>query len=213
MSNTSNTRSTLLDTYLSYHNLSMRPANGGEVVRDGSIFMPMLLMDAMYVVCNEWIEPLDLRHSEKKLRNNWFGNYNSFIKDFFRAFDEEQQGEICDIMDEFSEFISLHIERFRMVVMGKFMKYPLEVRNITSAALACNIFAQEAQYLWKKLHLGKNHYIAGVEVWSLKFLNAYADARCDRQESDLDLNQFQDINVATKAICNKIVEFSRGLRL
>ena len=206
-------RSNLIDTYLDYHNLSMRPANGGEVVRDGSIFMPMLLMDAMYVVYNEWIEPLDLRHKEKNLRKNWANNYNSFIKDFFRAFDEEQQGEICDIMDEFSEFISLHIERFRMVVMGKFMKYPLDVRNITSASLACNIFAQAAQYLWYKLHRSKNYDIAGVGTWSLKFLNAYANARCDRKESELDLNQFQDINVATKVICNKIVEFSRGLEL
>lgn len=205
------TESTLLDTYLDYHNLVLRSTTSEPPKRDGMPFMPMLLMDAMNLLYEDYIATLPLKHREKQLRTRWHEAYKHYINQEFMAFDDEQKCEICDLMNDFESYVHNEVERFRVVVMNKFMQYDVDVRLSLSSTLACNALAQSAQIIYQAQRRRSNQYIASVEAWSLKFLNEYANKRIDRSAMQTDLNKYQDINLATKRVCSLIIEFAEKI--
>lgn len=208
------TESTLLDTYLDYHNLTILPHKGAkEPKRDGMPFMPMLLMDAMNMLYEEYIASSPLRHKEKQLRTRWHEAYNHYISQEFLPFNDDQKCEICELMNDFEEHINNEVEMFRVASMSKFMSYDTDIRITLSAILACNALAQSAQILYKAQRRKENAYIASVESWSLKFLNEYADKKIDRSAVQVDLNQYQDLNIASRKLCGKVVDFAVGYKL
>lgn len=213
MENGVKTESTLLSTYLDYHNLTLRSTTSEEPKRDGMPFMPMLLMDAMNLLYEEYIAPLSLRHAEKQLRTRWHEAYKHYISQEFMAFNDDQKCEICELMNDFEEHIHNEVEMFRVASMGKFMQYDTNIRIALSAILACNALAQSAQILYKAQRKRENSYIASVESWSLKFLNEYADKKIDRSATQVDLNQFQDLNIASRNMCKAVVDFGRRCKL
>ena len=176
-------------------------------------FMPMLLMDAMNLLYEEYIAPLPLKHREKHLRTQWHEAYKHYISQEFMAFDDDQKCEICELMNDFEEYINNEVEMFRVASMSKFMSYDTDIRITLSAILACNALAQSAQILYKAQRRKENPYIASVESWSLKILNEYADKRIDRSVGQVDLNQYQDLNIASRKLCGKVVEFAKRCKL
>lgn len=203
----------LLDTYLTYHNLTLRSTTSQEPKRDGMPFMPMLLMDAMNLLYEEYIAPMPLRHKQKHLRTQWHEAYKHYIKQEFLPFSDDQKCEICELMNEFEEHINNEVEMFRVASMSKFMSYDTDIRITLSAILACNALAQSAQILYKAQRRKENAYIASVESWSLKLLNEYADKKIDRSATQVDLNKFQDLNIASRKLCGKVVDFAVGCKL
>jgi hypothetical protein len=219
MSNTSNTNSqgtSLLDTYLDYHNLTILPRKGvKEPTRDGMPFMPMLLMDAMNMLYDEYIAPLPLKHREKQLRTRWHDAYKHYISQEFMAFDDDQKCEICELMNDFEEHINNEVEIFRTTVMSKFMSYDTDVRLTISAILGCNILAQAAEYLWIAMRGKKkaNVYITSVVDWSQKMLNEYGKNRIEKNSKTIDLNTYKDLNVATNRVCKSVISYAQKLCL
>ena len=214
-SNTSQGKS-LLDTYLDYHNLTILPRKGAkEPKRDGMPFMPMLLMDAMNLLYEEYIAPLPLKHREKQLRTRWHDAYKHYINQEFLPFNDDQKGEICELMDAFEQHINNDVEIFRATVMGKFMSYDTDVRLAISAILGCNILAQSAEYLWIAMRGKKkaNVYITSVVDWSQKLLNEYGDNRIERSAKTIDLNTYKDLNIATNRVCKSVISYARKLCL
>lgn len=176
-------------------------------------FMPMLLMDAMNLLYEEYIAPLPLKHREKQLRTRWHEAYKHFISQEFLPFSDDQKCEICELMDDFEEHINNEVEMFRVASMGKFMQYDTDIRITLSAILACNALAQSAQILYKAQRLKENPYIVAIETWSYKLLNEYADKKIDRGATQVDLNQFQDLNIASRNMCKAVVDFAVGCEL
>jgi hypothetical protein len=219
MSNTSNTNSqgtSLLSTYLDYHHLTILPRKGCErATSDGMPFMPMLLMDAMNMLYDEYIAPLPLRHREKQLRTRWHEAYKHYISQEFMAFNDDQKCEICDKMNEFEDAIHNEVELFRVTVMSKFMKYDTDVRLAISAILGCNILAQSAEYLWIAMRGRKkaNVYITSVVDWSQKLLNEYGNNRIERNAEPIDLNTYQDLSIATNKVCKSVISYAQKLCL
>ena len=203
----------LLDTYLTYHNLTLRSTTNEPPKRDGMPFMPMLLVDAMNLLYEEYIAPMPLRHKQKHLRTQWHEAYKHYIRQEFMAFDDDQKCEIVELMNDFEEHINNEVEMFRVASMGKFMQYDTDIRITLSAILACNALAQSAQILYKAQRKRENSYIASVESWSLKLLNEYADKKIDRSATQVDLNKFQDLNIASRNMCKAVVDFARGCKL
>lgn len=208
------TESTLLDTYLAYHNLSILPRKGAkESKSDGMPFMPMLLMDAMNLLYEEYIAPLPLRHKEKQLRTRWHEAYKHFMAEFFMPFDDDQMDDICDLMNDFDDYIHNEIEIFRVATMDQFMQYDSMVGLVLSSSLACNILAQYAQILWKVMRQSECTYITSIEIWSHKFLNEYADKRINRDTKQIDLNILEPLRISSQNICHKIIKFAESLYL
>lgn len=203
----------LLDTYLDYHNLTILPRKGAkEPTRDGMPFMPMLLMDAMNMLYEEYIAPLPLKHREKQIRTRWHEAYKHFMAQEFMAFDDDQKEEICDKMNEFEDAIHNEVEMFRVVAMERFMQYDTEVRLTLSATLACNILAQSAEYLWNAMRgrSKSNMYINSVVNWSHEFLNIYGDKKLERAPKKIDLNAFEDIRISVGRLCKAINKYSKS---
>ena len=209
------TESTLLDTYLDYHNLTLRSTTSQEPKRDGMPFMPMLLMDAMNLLYEEYIAPMPLKHREKQLRTRWHEAYKHYIKQEFLPFSDDQKCEICDIMDDFGKAIHNEVEIFRTTVMSKFMEYDTDVRLAISAILGCNILAQSAEYLWIAMRGRKkaNVYITSVVDWSQKLLNEYGNNHIERNAKTIDLNTYKDLNVATNRVCKSVISYAQKLCL
>ena len=206
----------LLDTYLDYHDLMLKPRVWqGEPQRDSMPFAPMFLMDAMNIIYTEHIAPLPLKHREKQIRTRWHDAYEHFMKGFFIPFDVDQQCELCELMDGFESAIHNEIEMFRIAVMDKFMKYDTQTRLVLSATLACNVLAQSAEYLWNALHSRKkqNAYIISTIEWSHKFLELYGDKRIDRTSRAIDLNEYNDINLAVNRICKSVLSYAKSIEL
>lgn len=211
-SNTSQGKS-LLDTYLTYHNLVLRSTTSEAPKINGMPFMPMLLMDAMNLLYDEYIAPLPLKHREKQLRTRWHEAYKHYINQEFMAFDDDQKCEICDMMDDFEEYIHNEVELFRVASMSRFMQYDTDIRITLSAILGCNVLAQSAEYIWIALRGKRNNnpYIASVVEWSHKMLNEYGDNRLDRSEKQIDLKAFNDLRVAVNKLCTSIADYSKNL--
>lgn len=215
MENEVKTESTLLSTYLDYHDLTLRSTTSEEPKRDGMPFMPMLLMDAMNILYTQYIAPLPLRHAEKQLRTRWHEAYKHYINQEFMAFDDDQKCEICELMNDFEEHIHNEVEIFRATVMNKFMSYDTDVRLAISAILGSNILAQSAEYLWIAMRGKKNAnvYITAVVDWSQKLLNEYGDNHIKRSAKTIDLNTYKDLNVATNRVCKSVISYAQGLCL
>lgn len=206
----------LLETYLEYHNLVLRPRKGqGEPTRDGMPFMPMLLMDAMNLLYEEYIAPLPLKHREKQLRTRWHDAYKHYIAQEFMAFDDDQKCELCDKMNEFEDAIHNEVEMFRVVSMNHFMNYDTEVRLTLSSILSCNILAQSAEYIWNALRgrRNANQHINSVVIWSHELLSVYGDKVLDRTQKKIDLNTFNDLHLSVNKLCDAIGDYSKALVL
>jgi hypothetical protein len=207
--------SNLLDTYLSYHNLVIK-SKQKDAKPDGNIFMPMLLMDAMNMLYNDYIAKLPLKHKEKLLRTRWHDAYEHFIKQELMAFNDDQKLYICEyIMDDFEEYINNEVEMFRVAAMSRFMQYDTDVRLTLSAILSCNILAQSAEYVWNALRGRKkeNMYIKSIVHWSHELLDVYGDNRIDRTQKKIDLNQFEDIRLAVNKLCVAIGNYAKNLNV
>ena len=200
-------RASLLDSYLKFHGI--RLISKKKTARDGMVFAPMFLMDAMNMIYDKYIASAPVKHESKRFRALWHEAYCHYIKNEFRAFNDDEKCEICDLMDEFSDHINNEVEIFRTTVMSKFLQYEADVRLIISGTLACNVLAQSAQIICKAQYHAENPNIASVESWSLKFLNAYADKHIDRSATQTNLNLYKDVDLACKRICNAIIDFAK----
>ena len=176
-------------------------------------FMPMLLMDAMNMLYDEYIAPLPLRHEQKRLRSWWHEAYMQFVAQAFMPFDDDQKDELVTKMLEFEDDIHDEVEMFRVASMNHFMVYDTDVRITLSAILACNALAQSAQILYKAQHRKENKSIALCEQWSLKLLNKYGDNVLDRSVRQIDLNSHQDTMLASKKMCSAVVKFAEKWKL
>lgn len=204
----------LLDTYLSYNHLVIN-TKSKEVKPDGNIFMPMLLMDAMNVLYKEYIDKLPLKHREKQIRTRWHDAYKHFIAQEFMAFDDDQKCELCDMMDDFEEYIHNEIEMFRVATMSRFMKYDTDIRLTLSAILSCSILAQSAEYIWNALRGRKrsNMYISSIVHWSHELLNVYGDGRIERVAKNIDLNEYNDVRKAVNKLCVAIGDYAKSIQV
>lgn len=206
-----NTPSTLLDTYFTYHNLTL--LSGSE--HDCAPLMPYMLMDAMNLIYDDYIKPLDLKHNLKHLRKQWHDAYLRLTSDFFRCFNADQQGEVVEIMDGLSAHIHNEVELFRVAVMNHFMHIESDTRVTLSAIIACNHLAQSAQILWKWVRRSRrgnmlaNPHIAIVENTSLRFFDEYARQYKVDAKTEMDLTHIQTISDASHKLCEAIADFSR----
>lgn len=204
----------LLDTYLDYHNLTILPRKGTkEPRRDGMPFMPMLLMDAMNMLYDEYVAPLPLRHEQKRLRSWWHEAYMQFVAQAFMPFNDGQKDELVTKMLEFEDEIHDDVEMFRVASMNHFMAYDTDIRIALSAILACNALAQSAQILYKAQHRKENKSIALCEQWSSKLLDKYGDDVLDRTVRQIDLNSHQDTMLASKKMCSAVIKFAEKCKL
>ena len=174
---------------------------GGDA-QDESILAPLILADSAYLVYEEHIKPLGLKHQFKLHQNNFMRCYTAMNKDFFSAFNPEETEYIIDI------------EILRISVINNLTQFPLEVRkNIASFAALVHL-SQCARILFGELFKVKsyegvepmkNKHLDGMVSYSANLFKAYTLQYAHNTEI-IDLNEIKGITAASTVLCNKILK-------
>ena len=152
--------------------------------------MPVLILDLMYQLHNEWIATPAKSFTQKNRyhHQNWMKAYRAFNKRFYGRFSPAEYDEVCDMMDDFEATMSNHITIARLAVMDCFPELSTDDSLILGAISLCNTLCHTANALWRnvfrKPHIspeGKvvpgdplpNSDIEGMIHHSIRLMNEY----------------------------------------
>lgn len=197
----------MIDTYLK--SIGMKRIKGDGL----DPLMPFIMMDAMYQIYTKEIAPLPCRHELKHVKKSWIESYNVFNREFFRAFNVDEQGEVIDLMDDFEKFIHNDVLIAKLAIMNELRDLPTEDASVCASCVMCNILAQAAHIIWSKI-FGKcrllnpaGKYILGVEKNSTKFMNLYHSRISTRH---VDPNRSKKIVDSVDILCKKMVKWVKS---
>lgn len=199
----------LMDTFIEKNHLRLVR---GDKEHSSPLLLPYLMVDGMYCLYFEHIAELNVRHRLKHLKTQWETNYRRFLSKFMCVFSEDELVDLCDIMNDFSDFIHNDVEILRVAIMRQLDKYDLETRKTLSAVIACNHLLQSAQVIWGyNFQDGRgrkdvNDHIRNMEHLSMEFLNEFIKGRRVYSES-IALDTLPEVAKASKALCKKMVAF------
>lgn len=205
------TSSDLVDIYL-YH-LGMHRVKG-----DGyDAILPFFMLDAMYQIMTKEIVPIKSRHEQKLAMKRWMASYTTFNRDFFSAFDQDQQDEIIDMMDDFEAYINNDVIVAEVAVMNELAKYeiPFEEQKAVAACMVCHVLAQTSQITWGAIYKNKrgqdkeNPYIKAILKYSWQWMNLYFGKISDAY---INPNDSEPICTAMNILCKKMVNFLKTLQ-
>lgn len=110
-----------------------------------SPLMYFFLMDASKMIYDSDMAKRECSGMELKMRNRVKEGYHLFFKDFFSAFNTEQQDYLIEKADEYEEFISHHLFIAEVAMMECVKDKPLERQREEAKAWLCNFLAGDAQ--------------------------------------------------------------------
>lgn len=201
------TSSEMINTYLK--SIGMKRIKGEGL----DPLLPFIMMDSMYQIYTKEIAPLPCKHELKHIKKSGIENYNVFNRDFFRAFNVEEQGEVIDLMDDFEQFIHNDVLIAKLAIMNEMKDLSTEDASVCASCVMCNILAQAAHIVWKKI-FGKcrllnpaGKYILGVERSSTKFMNLYHSSISMRH---VDPNKSKPIVDSVDILCKKMVKWVKS---
>lgn len=178
---------------------------------DENVLMPFFLADSAYLIYDEQIKPLAFRRELKMHAKKFIECYRSFIKDFFAAFDDEQQDYVVEKMDALYGTIAYDIEVFRMAIINHTAQFPLEVRQTLASLSACMHLVQCSWIVYRHVFSGQNgpmynKDLQGMMSSSHSLFQAYANQRANRTNV-AELNKVKAISAASRVLCNRILKF------
>lgn len=171
-----------------------------------SPILPFFILDVMYSILTKDLMPIPVKGPTKKALHDWTHNYNIVNRDFFRAFTPEQQDEVIDIMDAFSEAIGNDITITQVAVMNQLAKHgiPFERQKIIASSVLCNILAQQASIIWEEVFKYVNRYLAAIERHSKIWMQSYF---LQHSRGHINPNDDKQICLAVDILCKKIIQF------
>ena len=200
------TANEIVDTYLTHKGMRRVKGDGYDPI------LPFFMLDAMYQIMSKEIVPVPSRHEQKLVLKRWKAAYNSFNRDFFSAFNQEQQDEIIDIMDEFQSYINNDIIVAEVAVMKQLQQYdiPFEDQKIVAASMMCHVLAQTSQIAWKAIY--KNKYNVSKESPQINAIQKYASLWMNLyfakiSDAHVNPNDSEQICTAMDILCRKMVKF------
>lgn len=194
----------LVDTYL--HSIGLRRLKGDSA----SPLLPFFILDAMYSTLTSDLMPIPVKGKTKKALSDLKHNYNLVNRQFFRAYTQEQQDEIIDIMDAFSTALANDILITKVAVMNQLKRHgvPFEEQKILASAMLCNILAQQASIVWEEVFKHTNRYLAAIERNTKIWMQSYF---IQRFPGHINPNDDEQICLAVDILCKKIIQFLEKL--
>lgn len=195
------TNTEIVERYL--RSIGMKRISGDTL----ETLFPFLVLDCQYQLYCKDIAPLPVKHGLKKIRNQWIESYNKFNRRLFDAFDTDEQDEIVDKMDDFSNYIQNDLIVAKVAIMDTVKHLPFEKQNVVGSCLMCNALAQMAQIIFGKVyHNSRNEpmfdrEIDGVRKFSWRFLNLYY-----KEGEDISCN-VEAVNTAIDILCRRAIKW------
>lgn len=204
------TANELVDTYLAHKGMRRVKGEGYDAI------LPFFMLDSMYQILSKEISPIPCRQEQKLALKKWKEAYTTFNRDFFRAFNQDQQDEIIDMMDSFESYISNDLMVARVSVMKELARYeiPFEHQKIVSACMLCHVLAQAAQIIWGAIYKNPRNiakespYIKAILKHSNTWMNLYFAKISD---AHINPNDSEQICLAMDILCKKMVKFLKTL--
>ena len=190
----------LVDTYIA--TLGLKRLKGERA----SPILPFFILDAMYSILVKDLAPLEVKGQTKKALTDWLHNYGLFNRSFFRAFSQDQQDEVIDIMDSFEAYIGNDLTVTKVAVMNQLAKHGIEFegQKILAAAVVANILAQQASIIWEEVYKRSNRYLLAIELLSKRWMQSYF---LQHFPGHINPNEDKTICTAVDILCKKIIHF------
>lgn len=196
----------LVDTYLRHRGLRRVKGEGYDAI------LPFFMLDAMYQIMTKEIVPIPCRQEQKLALKRWKTSYNLFNRDFFSAFNQDQQDEVIDMMDSFEEFINNDILIAEVAVMNELAKYdiPFDKQKTVASCMICHVLAQTAQITWVAIYKNsrgkdrENPHIKAILKYSWVWMNLYFASITDAY---INPNDSEPICTAMNILCKKMIKF------
>lgn len=208
------TKRELINTYLSSIGRTRVQGDSTEPL------LPFLLGDAIYMIYNEDIAPLELRQREKQIRKDWAAHYALFNRPFFAAIGVKDSEQVTDLMDDFEGAIANHLMVLRSQLMLLLQDVPFDRRKPIVSALLCHVLAQAAQCAWGNVYRvatlvrrqgnekkvlvhrpEKNKHLEAINRDAFALANLWHTAI---HKALVDPNKTKGIPPAINALCRKI---------
>lgn len=180
-------------------------------MNDENVLMPFFLADSAYLIFSDQIKPLALRQDLKMYAKRFIRAYNSFAKDFFSPFDQEQKDYIIDKMDTLFELISGDIEAFRSAIIDHTSQFSEDVRHTLASLSALLSLTQCTWIVYRHLYVASGAPMYNKDLQSMmtsahSLFQAYANKKANRINVP-ELNKVQAISAASRALCDRILQF------
>lgn len=176
-------------------------------MNDENVLLPFFLADSAYLIYDEQIKPLGFKRELKLYAKRFIGAYNTFTKDFFAAFDEEQKDYIVEKMDTLFSLISYDVEVFRMAIINHMRQSPLEVRQTLASLSALMHLVQCAWIVYRHTFSGMyNKELQGMMSIAHSLFQVYANQKAN-STTVAELNNIPAISAASRVLCNRILKF------
>ncbi|MBQ6762342.1 MAG: hypothetical protein IJP49_06280 [Bacteroidales bacterium] len=112
--------------------------------------MPVLVLDLMYQIHNEWLAPAAKGFVRKNRYHHqkWMEAYKAFNRRFYAAFTVDEYDEACLLMDDFESVMSNDLTIARIAVMGCFPELETDQRVVLGTISVCNTLCHIANAFW-----------------------------------------------------------------
>lgn len=194
-----------VEKYLAH--IGKRKLGGRE--EDFSPLLPFLMLDIQYTLYQREIRPLKCRFELKHWKNVWIESYTAFNERFFGAYDKEEKGELIDKMDDFETFINNDLLIAQCAIMDCFVGEDFETQKILSTCMLCDILAQSAQVVWKKVY--KDDRLRGetsTEIDSIRFASRqFMNAYPHDDTYFINCNTNKKVRATVDTLCRKMVRW------
>lgn len=200
----------------------------GYIRKDGvslEVLEPFFLIDLCYSMFNSVIKPIECKHEINRIKKAWRNELSSFFNKFFRAFDDETQGEVVDKMDYFEDYMSEEVNNLRAAIWGEFQEESEKNRELISVAVSCQILAAYANIIrsriFAKVKPLEYVYIHNQKIYCKQDLDSSPDPQISRMEElpiqwvalycppkrDVKIDECEKVNEAVRKVENRIVQF------
>ena len=205
------TANELVDTYLAHKGMRRIKGNGYDAI------LPFFMLDSMYQILSKDIAPIPCKQEQKLALKRWREAYNSFNQDFFRAYSQDQQDEIIDMMDAFETYINNDVLIAEVAVMNDLAQHgiPFEHQKVIASCVMCHVLAQAAQITWGAIYKNSRNiskespHIKAILKYSSTWMNLYFAKVSD---AHINPNDSEQICTAMDILCRKMVRFLKTLQ-
>lgn len=180
-------------------------------ITDNKILLPFLLMDLVLSIYRHDILPVKMRFEMNHWKKEWRKWYNKFNQPFFRAFNREQTDVVIKYMEELESIMQEDLDLFRKELRNLIKGYCDDSNlDICINCLTCNVITHTARLFW-----GMVYRQNGVEtdhecLIRIQRITYNMTQKCYKEESDLDISKFPEVENIMNSLCDKIVKWTLG---
>lgn len=173
--------------------------------------LPFLIADSFMLLDEEHLKGYEFTDEEKHFHNRLMEHYWAFNHQLYKSLDDETKGELADIVDEFSEYISHDLDVFRYAIVTPIMQIDKEFRETYGVLAAARLLVHQTCRFYESIYRvpGKGAHRNANLYWMERHVNKLVDEFVKRVKLDkvVNENEYESISLAARCVNRRIVRF------